>query len=234
MREVCFFTTYDERAKEMGQGMANSVKKFYPDIPMEVTVIGTKDKGGHFDLMNFCYSYLKKGLELLDQYQRIIHIDPDSVMCNLCPDLFGDYELGVVKNNVPCGPEYGGMAKDVYVNAGLTVCTSKEVWRDRINEFSKRNNTRWETLNEQNALNYIYHTTSHKTKLLEFDDRTYGISSLDFYKDMFLRDNELYLPNNKKVCVFHAAGVYWKTNNKINFDFIENEEARERIISYTL
>ena len=46
------------------------------------------------------------------------------------------------------------------------------------------------------------------------------------------KDAELYLPNNKKLCIFHAASTYWKTNNRINFDHITNELARETMKSY--
>lgn len=230
---TCFFTTYDARAREMGQGMVNSVKHWYPDIPMEALEIDIQDEAGHFDVFNFCYAYLRHGLQLLEKYERIIYVDPDSVMCNLCPDLFDDYDLGVVRNNTPRGPEGGGSREDVYVNAGLSVCTNKEVWQERIDEYDKRNNTCRDRLNEQNGLNWVFHNTKHRAKLLEFNDRSYGISSLDHYHDIEVRDGELYLPSNKKLCVFHAAGTYWKTNNKINFDFIKNEEARELIRSYT-
>jgi len=248
MKEVCFFTTYDSRAREMAQGMINSVKHWYPDIPMEALEIDIQDESGHFDVFNFCYAYLRHGLKLLDEYKRIIYIDPDSVMCNLCPDLFKDYDLGVVRNNTGRGPEGGGRREDVYINAGLSVCTNKDVWQERINEYEKRMNQGRNCLNEQNALNWTYHNTKYNAKLLEFNDRSYGISSLDHYQGIELRDKEgnvcldketmtkdteLYLPSNKKLCIFHAAGTYWKTGTKINFDFITNELARETMKGYT-
>jgi len=230
--KTCFFTVYDNRAKDMAQGMINSVKHWYPDAPMEALEIDIKNKEGDFDLRSFCHDVLTHGLKLLDTYDRIIYIDPDSVMCNKCPDLFDDYELGCVQNNVPTGPEYGGTA-GVYINAGLVSCSNKEVWQEILTEYEKRNNERWECLNHQNALNYVFHETKHKAKLLEFGDRVYGITGLEYYQDMFLTDGELYLPNAKKLCVFHAAGVYWKTGTKINFDYITNEYAKALIISYT-
>ena len=91
--------------------------------------------------------------------------------------------------------------------------------------------------------------TKNKKKLLEFDDRVYGITGLAHYPGMELRDKngavcldkettpldaELYLPSNKKLCIFHAAGTYWKTGLKINYDFITNPLAREKLRSYTL
>lgn len=232
MRE-CFFTVYDERAREMTQGMINSVKHWYPDIPMEALEIEARNADGGFDLRGYCDDILKHGYRLLDKYDRIIYVDPDSVMCNKCPDLFDDYDLGCVLNNTVCGPEYGGTKGNDYINAGLCVCTNKEIWKQVMDEYDKRNNIKWECLNHQNALNYVYHQVTKRVKLLEFDDRVYGISGLANYQDMEIRNDELYLPNNKKLCIFHAAGVYWKTNCKINFDYIKNEEAREKIKSYT-
>jgi len=239
MKEVCFFTTYDERAKDMATGMINSVNKWYPDVPFEALEIDKQDESGHFDVFNFCYAYLNYGLKLLDEYKRIIYIDPDSIMCNLCPDLFNDYELGCVENNT------GSDGTNVYINAGLSVCTNKEVWQERLDEYEKRMNQTRDTLNEQNGLNWTFHNTKHNTKLLEFNDRTYGISGLAHYQGIELRDKEgnvcldsapddaeLYLPSNKKLCVFHAAGTYWKTGTKINLDYITNELAREKMRSF--
>jgi len=237
--KTCFFTTYDENAKEMAQGMVNSVKHWYPDIDFIEHVIPHKEipigpNPGAFDVTNFCYAYLRKGLELFDEYQRIIYIDPDSVMCNLCPDLFDDYELGVVRNNTYYEPDgVKGSKGEFYINAGLSVCSSRDVWQERIAEFERRNNQGANPVNEQNALNWLFHNTTHKVKLLEFDDRSYGISSIFHYQKIDVRNGELYLPSNKKLCIFHAAGVYWKTGTKINFEFIENEEARNLIIKYT-
>jgi hypothetical protein len=216
----------------MATGMINSVKKWYPDIPMEALEIDIQEREGYFDLRNFCSKILEHGYNLLDKYDRIIYIDPDSVMCNKCPDFFEDFELGCVQNNNPTGPEYGGTA-GIYINAGLCVCTKKEVWKEIMDEYEKRNNVRWECLNHQNALNWVFHETKHKVRLLEFSDRVYGITGMEYYQDMYLVDGELYLPNAKKLGVFHSAGVYWKTGVKINFDYIKNEFAKALIIKYT-
>lgn len=221
--------------------MINSVKHWYPDIPMEALLIDKRDVNGRFDLRSYCQDVLNHGYKLLDKYDRIIFVDPDSIMCNLCPDLFDDYKLGCVQNNVPAGPEYGG-SEGVYINAGLCVCTDKKAWKMILDEYDKRNNEKWWTLNHQNALNWAYHQLEG-ARLLEFPDRTYGITSLVYYQDMELKPRgdimltepqyELWLPNNKKLCLAHFAGVYWKVDNEINFDFIKNKEARKLLISYT-
>ena len=134
---TCFLTVYDDRAEEMTLGMINSVKKWYPEIPMEALVINKRDAAGGFDLQGYCHDVLQHGLNMLDKYDRIIHIDPDSIMCNKCPDLFDDFDLGCVLNNTVCGPEYGGTKGDDYINAGLSVCTNKKVWQKIMDEFHR-------------------------------------------------------------------------------------------------
>jgi len=137
---TCFFTVYDERAKDMATGMINSVKHWYPNIPMEAIEIDVREADGGFDLQGYCRDILTNGLKLLDEYDKIIYIDPDSVMCNACPDFFEEYDLGCVQNNTVCGPEYGGTKDEDYVNAGLVVCSSKKVWQRILEDYEKRNN----------------------------------------------------------------------------------------------
>jgi hypothetical protein len=218
----------------MVDGLANSVNKFYPDIPfLKIEIPCRSIPDGRLDLRNYIGHVLNNGLKLLDEYKRVIMMDPDQVMCNYCPDLFGDFDLGCVQNNLGTGPEYGPKRGDVYINAGLQVCTNKEVWKEIMDETARMDNIQWGPFNHQDSVGHVYHTTNHNVKLLEFDDRLYGISGLAHYQDMEIRNGELYLPSNKKLCIFHAAGGYWKTGTKINFDYIKNEYAKALLISYT-
>lgn len=233
MKDICFFTCYDFVYKEMGEALVRSVKRFYPEIDFIVFDVPRKDRNSEFDLRAFCDFHLQKGKELLEQYRRIISIDTDHLMCNFCPDLFGNFDFAVVRNNIPVGNEYGGIDTDVYINAGLTICANKDVWWEWMEEYTRRNNTRWEILNEQNALNHIYHNFKHKYnfKMLEFKDKSYGISDNFIYPDMYLDKGELYLTNGKKICMFHAAGIEWKQkqNGVYNFDLIKNDQARDKL-----
>jgi hypothetical protein len=237
--KTCFYTCYDGNFKDTAKGLVNSIKKFYPDIPVVEYELGLSCGGphnyhGNFDLMEFCNFHLRVGRELLDKYDRVISVDADHIMANECPELFGDFDLGVVQNNTSHVENYDGSKDGVYVNAGLTVCTNKDVWDEWTKEYQRMNAQIWSVLNEQNALNEIYHKSKHNVKLLEFPNKVYGITGMKFYEDMFLINDNLYLPNNKALCMFHAAGDQWKNGGKINFNLIKDEKAREKLKGYTL
>jgi hypothetical protein len=240
MNDFCFFTCYDHVYHDTAKGCVNSIKKFYPDAKIYEFIVPRKETG--WDLQHFCWFHLIKGKELFDGYRRIISVDSDHVMCDRCPELFEDFDLAVVQNNIPVTDTYGGLSNKIYINAGLTVCTNKKVWDEWMDEYDKRCKKGWNELHEQNALNYIYHTSKAKIKLLEYMNKTYGISSIDGYEYMKLIDGELYVPTediyshvvtDKKLKMIHFAGNVWKINGKIMWHKIKDEQARNYLISLT-
>jgi hypothetical protein len=237
---TCFYTAYSPTFEEVGKGLVNSIKKFYPDIPvLEFKWELSKEPSPHayhgdtFDLQAFNQFVVNKGKELLEKYDRIIWIDADSIMCAPCPDLFGDFDMGVPHNNWP----YLEIAnKDLhYANAGMVVGVNKDTWQEWIDELKRFDDrfhgAAWDVLNFNNSLNKVYHDSKANIKLLEFEDRVYGISKMDTYKEMSLKDEELWI-NEKKLCIFHAAGDEWKDClGKIRFDRITDKEAAKYLES---
>jgi hypothetical protein len=239
MKDSCFFSCYDKEYKEMGDGCLRSIRKFYPDA--DILYFESPRMGDSFELRLFCDFHLKKGKELLKEYKRIISVDSDHIMCDKCPELFEDYDMAVVQNNILCGGDQGGIDDKVYINAGLSVCANKDAWDEWIAEYDKRCRNGWMYLQEQNSLNYIYHNSKKKVQLLEYPDRTYGISSMDGYPFLKVIDNELYVPTedifthivtDKKVRMIHFAGHAWKKDGKIFFGNIKDEQARNLLLSY--
>jgi hypothetical protein len=239
MKDYCFYSCYDDSYKTLGDGCIKSIKKFYPDA----NVFKFKPpRDNLFSLQSFCNFHLQKGKKLLEEYKRVISVDSDHIMCSDCPDIFGEFDMGVVQNNIPVDETYGGIKDKIYINAGLSICTNKDTWQEWIDEYNKRCMVNWEPLHEQNALNYIFHNSKSNIKLLEFPDRTYGIAQGDYYHQMVLKDNELYIQwkdfrgedKEKKICLFHAAGEFYKTNGHINYDLITNIEAKEKLKGFTL
>jgi hypothetical protein len=239
--KTCFFTCYETTYQDVANKLRNSVKKFYPDIPFIDCILPRHDS--EFNLKEFCDFHLENGKQLLGVYDRIISLDTDEIMCNKCPDLFGDFDLGVVRNNIPFEVPNESPKGNVYINAGLTVCTNKDVWFEWMAEYQNRcNQFPGEGLNEQNALNWIFHKSTRNIQLLEYPDRVYGISAMDYgYPNMYLKEGELWVKwkageqcQDKKLCVFHAAGVEWKdkATGGYNLELIHNPEAREKLISY--
>ena len=153
-----------------------------------------------------------------------------TVLCVISVKIY----LGVVQNNICIVDPSVGFNYDIYINAGLDVCTSKEMWQEYINEFNKRCISGWEELSEQNALNFVYHNNLNRVKLLEYEDRLYGISGMANYSNMYLKEGSLYI-GNKKLEVIHFAGGEWKDKGggKIRFEMIKDEKARNYLIGLT-
>lgn len=239
MKDYCFFMCYYPNYSENVKWLKNSIRKFYPDAPIieDVTV-------GGFDLKAFCDRHLEVGLKLLDEYKRVISLDPDEIMCAPCPDLFGDFDMGVVQNNVPFEIPDQSPRGNVYINAGMTVCTNKEVWKEWMERYGHECvDHPGEGLNEQNALNLVFHKSPFNVQLLEFPDRVYGISVMDYgYPNMYIKDDELWATwttmgkkTDKKVCLFHAAGVDWKKKEtgEYNYGLIHDQLAQQKLRSFT-
>lgn len=241
MKEFVFFSCYDQEYKEMGDGCLRSIKRFYPDA--DVLHFESPRQGDSFELQKFCDFGLETGKKLFDKYKRIIYVDSDHIMCNKCPDLFGDFDMGVVQNNIPMEDIFGKLNAWPYINAGLQISTNKDAWQEFMDEHYKRSVNRWEALITQLALTYCYHKSKFKYKLLEFPDRTYGISSFDGYPFLKVVDNELYVTtedtqthivSTKKVCMLHFAGNVFKYRSQMLWEKFKNEDAIKLIKSYTL
>ena len=245
----CFWTLYESNFKETAQGLKNSVQKFYPDIPFidfeiprhtgrAVNPHAYHDKD--FELNDFLETLLDKGTKLLEIFDRAIYIDADSIMTGECPDFFGDFDMGVVQNNTPYIESYDRDENDdkVYLNSGLKICASKEAWQELIDQYRKV--TEWNVTNLQDALNKLYHTSKFNYKLLEFPDRVYGISALQWYSGVYLDEGGLVVPIikttgvvGKRVNLMHFAGDFWKKDSKIQFNLIDNKDARDYLINLT-
>jgi hypothetical protein len=226
MKEVCFFTIYDSKFKGIATGLKNSIHRFYPDI--KLIEYDLPRPNNIFDLKALEDLHQVKGLELLKKYKRVIAIDTDHIMCAPCPDLFDDFDFGVVQNNVDMGDENKQYKESL--NAGLTVFTNIEAWREWNRLYLK---DEWSELKEQTSLCELYEGDKFKAKLLEFPDRVYGISSMDFrseesgsYGEMRLVGDDIYI-RNKRVCLFHAAGFFWKDKDKgeYNFQYMKEDVA---------
>ena len=233
MKEVCFFTVYDKVYKDIGDMCVRSIEHFYPEV--DVFAIDIKREGG-FDLKAFCDLHLKKGRELLDVYKRVISVDADSIMCNYCPELFDFMDMGLVKNNI----DFYHDKWSFYLNAGLVVCTSPDLWDAWTAKYLHLCGEKWDEFNEQNALNELYHENfNYNMRLLEFPDKAYGITSQQYYPKMYLKDHELYV-NYKKLCIAHFAGRDWiteevsaKKKERLKFDLIEDPVASNKLQKLT-
>jgi hypothetical protein len=220
MNEVCFFSLFTHDFTRMARDMQNSVKRFYPDVPINLVEINAYDQNA------FC-EFANVGLWMSQRYKRVIFIGVDQIMCDVCPHLFYLYDIAAPRNNTNYLSQYSST-----VNGGLLVSTSKDFWQDwkelLDSSYSKGNTN---VIESQNLLNDIFWTTKYNTEILSYDDVSYGIDVFDQYKDMKVIDGKLYC-GDKKICIFHAAGDEYKKGNQILFDKlpIEGSEFLKELI----
>lgn len=215
--EAVFFTIHTPNYEKMAQGLVNSFKRFYPN--------GNIIK---YQVENYYYNALEtligQGKKLIEKYGRAIYIEADSIVCSKCPELFGDFELGMPVNNTPYG-DYK------YLNMGLISISNPKIL-DEVARIERDLRPSEGILAAQHAFNEIYRGTNYKTKVLEFPDKSYGIEEMFEYPDCRLEGEDL-MVGDKKICVFHAAGKEWKGEKngggKINFWKFKNKEVRKKL-----
>jgi len=208
--KACFWVVSSPEFREMTNQMIASVKKFYPDLPFfhyyinEVTEL---------------YQDARHYKELHKEFDTVIHINGDSIMCNKCDELFDDdFEIALPYNN-------GNYQDKTGMNNGIVVSNSPRFWvkyDELIEEFSKSDG--W--MASQNLSTTLFYSGKYKTKALSFPDKSYGIEDMINYQNIFLKDNEIYLPSDegdKKLCIFHAAGDAWKQHGKILLDKFKDD-----------
>lgn len=212
-----FFTIHTPNYGKMAKGLVNSFKKFYPN-----------GKIIKYEVENYCYDALKtligQGKQLIEEYGRAIYLEADSIVCSQCPELFGDFELGMPVNNTPYG-------NDKYLNMGLISISNPKIL-DEVARIEIEKRPSEGIVATQNAFNEIYREKNYKTKVLEFPDKSYGIQEMFNYPYCRLEGEDL-MVGDKKLCIFHAAGGEWKGEKngegEISFWKFKNEEVKKKL-----
>ena len=187
---------------------------------------------------------------IYNDYDLVIHFDADSLIVSKLDELLlGDYDVAGVRNNndygtagtsSPCliytkngireNPEISIFK---YLNAGLIASTKKEFWDewDYLNRSFNANNY---FQYEQDIYNKIVYGNKYNFKLLDpvYKQEHWGLSSAygiknhwETWKDIKIKDNELYL-NNKHIRVLHQAGGSGVLP-KMQLDKLFNKETQE-------
>lgn len=218
--------------------LIKSAKNFHPDI--DFYVFGTEDINKIFEShpeFNWTTIHPAISIQLIDDYDMVVHIDADSMLTAELTELIDEnnlmYDVIGVRNNNDYGkagkdaPIYESYGMYTYLNCGLVAVTSKSF----LQKWLEYNITIGNKMpfQEQSILNMMVHTENWKYKILDPVESNvyYGISNAwgtqthwDSWKEMKVVNNALIL-NDKTVKVLHHAGG--SQPNKLDFNMFNTE-----------
>ena len=238
--KVCFSTyIYSDHYMTMAERMMRSCKYFHPDIPIEFMDRSTLEKFKSDNNISQHTLSSSIGLRLLDKYDRVIHIDADSIVTAPQTEALElDYDFAAVKNNNHFGKAgfCGGfdrtnlitgefISKDEYLNTGFHAATSAEFlgdWERYGLEYAGK-----QLLLDQDVMNDVFYSGKYNCVVLDPPEapyyygvaNTWGISNhYESWRLITIQDDKLML-NGKQVKVLHAAGGP-ETFDKFKFDLM--------------
>jgi len=190
-RKVCFFTLASEGENmRYAKMMANSLKKFHPDIPL---VIKPFEKIHNFRV------YAMAGKELAKEYDLVINIDSDSIVTGSLDHIINDdsYDLAGVLNNNLIDPKLQpwDTPAPLYVNAGFVAIRGTRPWEwwNKLN-FS----IHWDKyqFREQDMLNIMFHYSDLNVKSLDSGSMWHGLISKGRWGDLVMKDDKVMMPKD--------------------------------------
>lgn len=221
--------------------LLKSVKYFHPEV--DFYVFGTDDINAVFNSHpNFNWTTIHPAIsiQLIDDYDMVIHMDADSMLVGKLDELISEdnlqYDVIGVRNNNDFGragkdaPIHEGYPIETYLNCGLVATTSKKFLETWIQyNLSMGNNKPFQ---EQSILNMMIHTEDWKWKVVDPINSNvyYGVTNIwgekthwDSWKEIQVVNNELVL-NNKIVKVLHHAGG--SKPEKLDFNMFNDDTKR--------
>jgi hypothetical protein len=218
-KPICVFTLAYGKPENLiwAGGMINSFKKFHPNIP--VFLFTDKDvKKYEKDPRRFVRMYAAFGKELSKEYETVVQIDNDSIVCGTLNHIFDDKtaKLACPLNNNLIDPKLmiHDIAPQVYVNAGFVMARGERFWEwwDELNHRMYFDHYQY---GEQDTLNMIFHYGYMKAKILDYDYKPYwhGLVHKGQWHKFILRGKDIVLPKEEGVCdedkiikLIHYAG----------------------------
>ncbi len=214
--KIAFYCPSDSNHEDEFQKMANSLKKFHPDIPL---IRWNDEKIKAENDPNFFYRAGPIIARQLKEYDTLIKIDSDTIITGDLSELWeGEFDVAVVNNSNPVDHKnYPYQLWDIhpfaYVNAGLVVLKSKRFIEHWYNLCQSGHFQAYQ-MREQDLLNIMIHYGDYKVKRLDEGDSFYGLASKGFWPQIVLKDDKLFLPKgedgwpdkDKWIKAIHFAG----------------------------
>lgn len=212
MKTAMYTLMYSEPFITYGQKMIRSFKRLHPDIDIFIFDKDDIDKATERGYpLNFNYAYFGEFLCL--EYDLVIHIDADCVVCAPLTEFLE--ELGDVLGclnfsdnyldtyNVKGKPLVLDILHDDYITAGVIASRSSRFWYHWKN-LSKSIGNKYPQY-ENDVLNIIFQYGGYLTKVIDKEKVFYGTQSRYKWDKFYIKDEEIYC-EDRQVKVVHWAG----------------------------
>lgn len=228
-KPIGIFTIADQNNLKFYEGLKNSLSKFHNDV--ELVLVGPEVLSKNKDPLFFYRATPTIGLQLLEEYETVVKIDADSVICSRLDEAWNsDFDIGVVLNSNP--REMKKLIVTVfdiepikYLNCGFVVMKNKK-FVEKWLELCRSPHFDHYQYKEQDILNLMCEFGGWKTKVLDGENGFYGLSGKGYWSDCVLKDDKIMLPKNEEwnqkdvqIKVIHYAGGNdpQKGNHKLYF-----------------
>ena len=206
--KVCFFTIASGGENmRYAKMMANSLKKFHPDIPHVIKP---------FEQIHNFRVYATVGKELAKEYDLVINIDNDSIVTGSLDHIINDdtYDVGGVLNNNLIDPKLAifDTPAELYINAGLVAIRGTRPWEwwNKLNYSSHWDKFKFR---EQDMLNIMIHYGDLKVKMFDHSDNWHGLISKGRWDKIVLKDDKLIMPK-EVIKEYNEAGYKFEEKDK--------------------
>lgn len=243
MRKACIYTVFDQNNAKYFPAFENSLRKFHKAEDLPLIVYGTQEEMK--DPINFYRATPMFARRLIDEYELVIKMDVDSIVCApLTEVLEKPYDVGVVLNSNPrefkkWQVQVWNIPPMAYFNCGFVAMRSKEFiehwWtlcnKPMFNDYPYK---------EQDLLNIMIHYGNYKVECFDNGDYFYGLASNSYWNHFELRGDDIVLPvikednfmwpimKEKKIVVLHFAEGQ-ASMTKGNYKIKVNEEVSKRL-----
>lgn len=227
MKKVAF-TIVDDRFYYPGGThiLVNSFMKYHPDIELVVFRQDMIDKVFKETGINFYQAKPTFAKLLYNDYDLVVNIDCDHVICGRMTEIFDktDYEVAMPWNfNDYENASFENITEEMYLQGGLIASTSKDFW-DRYEEMNKK---AMDYLRKENDIVnlLIYNEMRLEPKILDKDKDYYGCKSLGREPEFYIEDDKLMCREEQIIAYHFARGNVFP---KLNFNTMPlKEEVRE-------
>lgn len=228
MKKVAFTCVDDKLYYPEGTHiMANSFKRFHPDIDLVVFRQDTVDKLFKEKNINW-YQAKPFFAELLeDKYDLIVNMDADHVVTGRMTEVFDnvDYDVAMPWNfNDYENASFADITEDMYLQAGMVASTSKDFWK----KWREMNKDAMQYVRKENDIVnlLIYNEMPDlKLKILDKEKDYYGCKSLGREPEFYIEKNKLMCRGEQIIAYHYARGGQFP---KLDFDRMGlREEVRQ-------